>query len=177
MNTLNNTFKDISNFNNTNDYLPLFNGALITELIMLFLFNHKIFTSKTLKEWYTKYNLSAIIADVFILVIGFIIVRLIYSSIFSTFSILKFILLLVIVQTIHDILFYFMVINIKRGTNKMIDTFKDYIKEHNASILIADSLLIISGGLFSSYVANYSTTTNIALLILLIYLIPFFLYH
>jgi uncharacterized protein YacL len=177
MNTINNNFKDISNFNNINDYLPLFNGALITELIMLFLFNNKMFKSKTLKEWYTKFNLSAIIADVFILVIGFIIVRLIYSSIFSTFSILKFILLLVIVQTIHDILFYFLVINIKRGSNKMIDTFKDYIKEHNASILFADSLLIISGGLFSSYIANYSLNYNIGLLIILIYLIPFFLYH
>jgi len=177
MNTINNNFKDISNFNNINDYLPLFNGALITELIMLFLFNNKMFKSKTLKEWYIKFNLSAIIADVFILVIGFIIVRLIYSSIFSTFSILKFILLLVIVQTIHDILFYFLVINIKRGSNKMIDTFKDYIKEHNASILFADSLLIISGGLFSSYIANYSLNFNIGLLIILIYLIPFFLYH
>jgi uncharacterized protein YacL len=177
MNTINNNFKDISNFNNINDYLPLFNGALITELIMLFLFNNKMFKSKTLKEWYTKFNLSAIIADVFILVIGFIIVRLIYSSIFSTFSILKFILLLVIVQTIHDILFYFLVINIKRGSNKMIDTFKDYIKEHNASILFADSLLIISGGLFSSYIANYSFSFNIGLLIILIYLIPFFLHH
>jgi uncharacterized protein YacL len=177
MNAINNNFKDISKFNNINDYLPLFNGALITELIMLFLFNNKMFKSKTLKEWYTKFNLSAILADVFILVIGFIIVRLIYSSIFSTFSILKFILLLVIVQTIHDILFYFLVINIKRGSNKMIDTFKDYIKEHNASILFADSLLIISGGLFSSYIANYSLSFNIGLLIILIYLIPFFLYH
>jgi uncharacterized protein YacL len=177
MNTINNNFKDISNFNNVNDYLPLFNGVIITELIVLFLFNNKIFKSKSLKDWYAKFNLSAIIADVFIIIIGFIIVRLIYSSIFSTFSILKFILLLVIVQTIHDILFYFLVINIKRGSNKMIDTFKDYIKEHNASILFADSLMMISGGLFSSYIANYNLNYNIGLLIILIYLIPFFLYH
>ena len=80
-------------------------------------------------------------------------------------------------QTIHDVLFYFLVINIKRGTNKMIDTFKDYIKEHSASILIADSLMMISAGLFSSYIANYNIHFNIALLIVLIYLIPFFLYH
>ena len=170
-------FKEISNFNNVNDYLPLFNGVLITELLVLFLFNNKAFKSKSLKEWYTKFNLSAIIADVFIIIIGFIIVRFIYSSIFTTFSILKFIALLVIVQTIHDVLFYFLVINIKRGTNKMIDTFKDYIKEHSASILIADSLMMISAGLFSSYIANYNIHFNIALLIVLIYLIPFFLYH
>jgi len=173
-----NNFKDISNFNNVNDYLPLFNGVLITELIVLFLFNHKILIkSKSLKDWYTKFNLSAVIADVFIIIIVFIIVRLIYSSIFTTFSIVKFIALLVIVQTIHDILFYFLVTNIKRGTNKMIDTFKDYIKEHKSNILIADSLMMISGGLLASYMASYNLNVNIGLLILLIYLIPFFIYH
>jgi hypothetical protein len=177
MDIITNKFKDLSNFNNVNDYLPLFNGVLITELIVLFLFNNKIFKSKSLKEWYAKFNLSAIIADVFIIIIGFIIVRLIYSFIFSTFSIFKFIALLVIVQTIHDVLFYFLVINIKRGTNKMIDTFKDYIKEHNTSILIADSLMMISAGFFSSYMANFNININIGLLIVLIYLIPFFLYH
>ena len=46
-----NNFKDISKFNNVNDYLPLFNGVLITELIVLFLFNHKILIkSKSLKD-------------------------------------------------------------------------------------------------------------------------------
>jgi hypothetical protein len=177
MDIITNKFKDISNFNNVNDYLPLFNGVIITELIVLFLFNNKIFKSKSLKDWYAKFNLSAIIADVFIIIIVFIIVRLIYSYIFTTFSILKFIALLVLVQTIHDILFYFLVINIKRGTNKMIDVFKDYIKEHKTSILFADSLMMISGGLFASYMAHFNMHINIGLLIVLIYLIPFFLYH
>lgn len=177
MDIITNKFKDISNFNNVNDYLPLFNGVIITELIVLFLFNNKIFKSKSLKEWYAKFNLSAIIADVFIIIIVFIIVRLIYSYIFTTFSILKFIALLVLVQTIHDILFYFLVINIKKGTNKMIDVFKDYIKEHKTNILFADSLMMISGGLFASYMAHFNMHINIGLLILLIYLIPFFLYH
>jgi hypothetical protein len=59
-----------------------------------------------LKKWYRTYNLSAVIADVFIIIIGLIITRAIYYYIFDSFSIVKFILLAVIVQIIHDILFY-----------------------------------------------------------------------
>lgn len=31
-------FKNIANFNNTNDYLPLLNGVLITDLVVIFFF-------------------------------------------------------------------------------------------------------------------------------------------
>ena len=175
--TLSNPFKNISNFNNVNDYLPIFNGVLITELIVLILFNNKIITSKSLRDWYSKFNLSAVIADVFIIVIGFIIVRYIYKYIFTSFSIFNFVALLVVVQTIHDILFYFFVTSIKRGSNQMIDTFKDYIKENKQMILIADSLMMISSGFLSSYLANHTIHFNMSLLILLIYLIPYFIYY
>ena len=43
---------------------------------------------------------------VLIILIGLIIVRAIYFYIFDTFSIEKFIILAVIVQSTHDILFY-----------------------------------------------------------------------
>ena len=175
--TLSNPFKNISNFNNVNDYLPIFNGVLITELIVLILFNNKIITSKSLRDWYSKFNLSAVIADVFIIVIGFIIVRYIYKYIFTSFSIVNFVALLVVVQTIHDILFYFFVTSIKRGSNQMIDTFKDYIKENKQMILIADSLMMISSGFLSSYLANQNVHINMSLLIFLIYLIPYFIYY
>jgi hypothetical protein len=37
--------KNIGNFNNINDYLPLFNAVLITDLFVIFLLNTKILTS------------------------------------------------------------------------------------------------------------------------------------
>ena len=35
-------FANIANFNNTTDYLPLFNGVLITDLFVILLLNIKI---------------------------------------------------------------------------------------------------------------------------------------
>ena len=56
--------KNIANFNNTNDYLPLFNAVLITDLFVILLLNLKVIKSKVLRQWYSQYNLSAVIADV-----------------------------------------------------------------------------------------------------------------
>ena len=92
-------FKDISNFNNTNDYLPIFNGCLNADLIFMFLLYHGAVKSKMLKQWYKKFSLSAVIADVFILIIGVIITRYIYKYFFNEFSILKFTALAVFKST------------------------------------------------------------------------------
>ena len=86
-------FTNIANFSNTKDYLPLLNGVLITDLFVIMCLNMKLIKSVVLKEWYGKYNLSAVIADVLIILIGLIIVRAFYYYIFDTFSIIKFIIL------------------------------------------------------------------------------------
>ena len=122
-------FKNIANFSNTKDYLPLLSGVLITDMFVILLLNMKLINSQVLRKWYSEYNLSAVIADVLIILIGLIITRAIYYYIFDNFSILKFILVAVLVQVIHDILFYILFKNVPRGMNRMLDTFKDYAKE------------------------------------------------
>ena len=42
-------FKDISKFNALNDYLPILNGSLNADLIIIFLLYHGIFKSYYLK--------------------------------------------------------------------------------------------------------------------------------
>jgi uncharacterized protein YacL len=170
-------FKDISHFENTNDYLPLLNGVLITDLFVIFLLNTKIIKSVVLQKWYSKYNLSAVIADVLIIVIGLIITRAIYYYIFDTFSIVRFICLAVVVQIIHDILFYVFFQNIPKGVNQMLDTFKDYASEVSYSAILADSGMMILAALIASYLANKNANVNVIVLIIFVYLLPYFLYN
>ena len=169
--------KNISDFNNINDYLPLFNAVLITDLFVIFLLNTMVIKSQVLRQWYAQYNLSAVIADVLIILIGLIIVRAIYYYIFDTFSIIKFIILAVIVQVTHDILFYLFFENVPRGMNKMLDTFKDYAKDVSYKAILADSGMIIMASLIASYLASKSLNTNIITLILSLYLLPYLLYN
>ena len=82
-------FKDITKFNNIEDYLPILTAIFIVELIGIILSYFNIIKSKFLKLWYQKFNLSAVLADVLVIFIGIIFVRAIYNYIFKTFSIIK----------------------------------------------------------------------------------------
>jgi uncharacterized protein YacL len=166
-------FKDISNFSNVNDYLPILNGCVSADIIIIFLLYHGIFKSYYLKKWYKKYQISAVIADVLILVIGIILARFFYKYFFTSFSIWKFTGLAVIIQIIHDILFYLFFSSVPSGYNAMLDFFKQYAGEVGTGAILGDSFMMIIACLLSSYFATYSVNGNIILLIVSIYLFPY----
>lgn len=170
-------FKNISNFNNYSDLLPILNGAIITDIIVILLSIFGYIDSKTLKTWYINYHINAVIADVLIIVIGIIITRFLYSRIFgNTFSLVYFILLAVVVQIIHDILFYLFFTTVPENRNKMLDTFKEYAKENGYKAMIADSLMVISTSILASIFASQTTNFNLILVIISVYFIPYLIY-
>lgn len=169
--------KDISNFSNLNDYLPIINGAVLSDIIIIFiLYYTPFFNSKYLMKWYETYRLSGIIADVFIIIIGFVITRYIYSRLNLEWNPLKFLLLYLIVQITHDFLFYLFFNSVPRGLNRMLDLFKDYAIEVSYKAILGDSFMIIIAVIAAMIFANFSLNTNIIILVVLIYLIPFVLY-
>ena len=170
-------FKNIANFSNTKDYLPLLSGVLITDLFVILLLNMKLLNSQVLRKWYSEYNLSAVIADVLIILIGLIIARAIYYYIFDNFSILKFILVAVVVQIIHDILFYILFKNVPRGMNRMLDTFKDYASEVSYKAILSDSGMMVMAAIIASYLAGESLNKNIIVLVVSVYVLPYLLYN
>jgi hypothetical protein len=168
--------KDIGNFNNTNDYLPILNAVIITDMIWIILSNTNIIKSKSLKNWYNTFNLSAVIADVLIIVLGLILTRYLYYKIFKEFSIINFIILALSLQITHDILFYIMITLIPKGSNRMIDVFKEYANEVSYLAIIGDSLMMIIASLLAYNFVNLDFNTNIIILIIVIYLIPYMIY-
>jgi hypothetical protein len=169
-------FKDISNFSKTEDYLPILVGVLTVETFVIFL-TFATSKSKVLQYWYQTYGLSAVMADVLIVVIGIIIARFIYPLFFSVFSIWKFIGIALFIQILHDILFYNFFSLVPRGYNGMLDTFKNYAREVGAYAILGDSLIIIFSCLFASYSATYNLNINIIFLILSAYFVPYLIYH
>ena len=168
--------KHIGNFN-VNNYLPLFNAVLITDLFVITLSNIGFIQSKVLKKWYAKYNLSAVIADVLVILLVLILTRFLYSYLFNTFSLMKFIGLAVALQIMHDISFYLFISSVPKGVNNMIDTFKEYATEASYKAILADSGMMIMASLIASYLVNQSTNTNIIVLIFFTYLLPYLLYN
>lgn len=170
-------FADIANFSNTKDYLPILNGCISADLFVLFFLFHNIaFQSKYLKLWYKKFSVIAALADVLILVIGIILARFFYGYIFSEFSIWKFTGLAVLIQIVHDILFYLLFKNTPLGYSYILDFFKKYASEIGGNAIIGDSVMMIVACLLSSYMATQNTNVNIITLIISLYWYPYMLY-
>jgi|UniRef100_A0A6C0HS21 hypothetical protein len=169
-------FKDISNFNKVSDYLPILVGVFTVETFVIF-FTFTTSRSKVLEYWYKTYGLSAVMADVIIVIIGMIITRFLYPFIFKEFSIWKFVGLALGIQMTHDILFYNFFSLVPKGYNRMIDTFKKYGREVGGYAILGDSLIIIFSCLIASNLANYSFNTNIVSLLFSLYFIPYLIYH
>lgn len=170
-------FKNIANFSQTSDYLPIFTSVLITDLLVILLLNANIIKSRVLREWYAKYNISAVICDVLIIFIGIIIARYLYKYLFSSYSLFKFVLLAVGIQIIHDVLFFLFFKNVARGQNQMLDTFKDYAKEVSYKAVLSDSGMMIFAAILSAYLSGKSLNTNIIVLIISVYIMPYLLYN
>jgi len=166
-------FNDISNYNNISDYLPILNGTINADLIIIFLAFHGVFKSFYLKKWYKKYQLSAVLADVLILFIGIILARLLYKYIFASFNIWKFTALAVCIQILHDILFFLLFSSLPVGYNAMLDFFKGYASEVGLGAILGDSFMMILACLMSSYFAGQSLNMNLITLIVSVYFIPY----
>jgi hypothetical protein len=168
---------NISDFSNTSNYLPIFNAVVITDMIVILLSIFKIINSSVLKQWYRSFNLSAVICDVLIIIIGIIITRFLYPYFFKEYSLMNFIILAVIVQIVHDLLFYKLFMSIPKGSNQMLDVFRDYGKEVGFNAVIADSAMMILSCVLTSYLVNKSLNFNIIVSIISIYIIPYLIYN
>ena len=145
---------DVSDHYEVNDWVYIGIAVLLVDVIVMFLIRFfPDFFGKTINVWYNRFKLSAVLADVLIIMIGFGIARYIYTEyIYQKYdwNPAYFTGLAVVVQVIHDILFYFGVIKtVPRGQNAMMDVFKDYAEAGGAKVIAADSAMMIGSSFFS----------------------------
>lgn len=158
---------DISDYNNMSDVLPLLFGIIAADL--LFIFSARFFPNvfgNIVNQWYDRFKLTAVIADVLIILIVFFIARYIYTTWIKSsygWDPLYFLGLLVLLQIIHDILFYLAVIlPIPIGQNTIIDLFKQYSIRHRLNIVGGDSVLMIVSALLAMYYKTIPVPTLVA---------------
>jgi hypothetical protein len=157
------------------NFISLLNAAILTDLLVIILALVGYIQSKTLTIWYKKFGLGAVLADVLILVIGFIITFYVYKLLFKEYNILFFIILIVVLQLIHDVLFALLINNYK-GESEFINVFKAYASEMKYKILVADACMMISTVLLESVFSTLSTNSNTIILICLVYCVPYLVF-
>jgi len=145
---------DISDVSNINDLLFITTAAIIVDIVVIFLVRYPgskpLFGMRSINDWYDRFGITAVAADVLSLIIGVVAARYIYSFLFTKWNPLFFILVVVLFQICHDAFFYISTIRtLPRGENEMIDVFQDYVKENGSSISYVDSLMVISTALLA----------------------------
>ena len=172
--------KPLINYNKKFEYLPILTSNLYADLLIIFITFSQLLGNqkswKILSNWYKKYRLSAMIADILIGVIYLLIARYVVFITKIKPSLFQFGIIAVIIQIIFDFLFYLLFSFIPKGSNHMLDLFKEWAKFAKLDALWGDSILVIVGVILSSLFNKYSFNTNMFLLILGLYLVPYFIY-
>jgi len=168
-------FGDISKISNNTDLIYIITAVFIIDLIVIIIAKQYNKLGKQINVWYDKLGLTAVLLDVTIIIIGFIITRYIYYMANFEFNPLGFIITSLIVQVIHDMLLYiYLILPTKYGVNNIIDIYKDYAKEGGGYIILADSLMVLGSGIIAMLLKNSEMHYTSSLLVLSIYLIPYF---
>jgi hypothetical protein len=169
--------KPTIDYSNKFEYVPIITANIYADLFIIFItFTQLYYNSPSLTEWYKKYRLSAMIADILIGVLYILLGRYLVSVVGIKVGLTAFAAICVGVQLVFDYLFFIVFSIIPKGSNNMLDFFKGYAKEVGINALTGDSTLVIFAVIASALLNNQSFDTNIVFLILSVYLAPFFIY-
>ena len=119
------------------DFLSIASAVVWVDFFTILLSKY-VNLGTSLNLWYQEFGIVAVISDCLVIVLGIMIAQLFFPK-------YNLLLAAIVIQVIHDILFYLLVISpIPIGTNKMIDLFKSYASENSYKIIIADSIMMAS---------------------------------
>jgi hypothetical protein len=167
-------YRDISNI----PYFLL--GILIVNIVVLFIIRYTGLGGKSLSTWYDKFGLIAVIADVLIIFIVFILGQIIYTHFILPYygwNPIVFILIVVFIQMIHVFsLYYFVILPIPLGHNAIIDMYKMYAEENSSGIIIGDALLMIAYFLVTLGLKYLPDYVNTSIAMIAIYTMTYILY-
>jgi hypothetical protein len=175
--------QSITDYKVVSDWFYIMTAAIIVDTITIINFKTKLvpndglFGIKALDDWYRRFGIFAVGADVLSLMIGIGFARYIYTSAGFKGSLSFFLLIVILFQFCHDLFFFLAVIApMPRGQNEMIDVFKDYAAENGGKILGADALMMIGVALGSMVLKGLPAHINMMTLIITLYSLCFILY-
>jgi len=105
----------------------------------------KNLAGQVINEWYNKFTLGAFVADVSSICFGIFLSLFLFKFVFpkESFTLMNFIISVVIIQLIHDIIFSVIIKAYPPNSNKMMDLFKGYVNENSWKILLVDAMMMI----------------------------------
>ena len=173
--------KPLINYKNHFEYVPIITSNLYADLLIVFItfsgiLGYKAQSWKILTNWYKKYRLSAMMADILIGVLYLLLSRYIAHSQKLKLNLFEFGILAVAIQIILDLAFYVLFSLLPKNQNHMLDLFKNWAKYSKLDALWGDSILVLFGVIVSAFLHQKSFDFNMVALIMGLYLVPYTIY-
>jgi len=142
-------------------------AVVLVDIFVMILARNNLL-GKVINEWYNQFTLGAFISDVSSICFGILLSLCLFKFVFpkDSFTLLNFIISVVIIQLIHDILFSFVIKSYPAKSNRMMDLFKGYVDENSWKILLADASMMILSVIIIWLFAKYKVDTAIIYLLL-----------
>lgn len=128
---------------------------------------------KSLNKWYAEFGITAFFSDCLVIILGIMLAQFLFPA--ASGIILAGIV--VCIQLIHDLfLYYFVILPLPQGTNKVIDLFKQYSAENSWKILVADASMVSASVLLMEELQSYSANVVTFIGLLGFYAATYFVY-
>lgn len=170
---------DISDYHDLGDWGFLLTAAIAVEAVVIAITRFfPAFSGKYLNLWYSRFRLTAVLQDIFSVLIGFGIARYVYTEyVYPNYdwNPMYFTGLAVLVQVVHDVLFYIGVVRqVPEGQNGMVDVFKKYSQDTGYKAVIGDSAIMVGTSVGSMIIKAFPLHA-IFLALAAAYTIPYFM--
>jgi hypothetical protein len=171
---------DIGNYRESDDLLAIGSSTIFVINAAAVLSRIGVIGSKALNTYFDLFGLEGILANTSLIVIMFQVARLGYTKFYTEggrpWSPLVFVCFLIAVQILHDIIFYYGVINIvPTGNNKMVDALKKYSQENGSRALAGHAAFLIFVGIAAMFLKERSLMFIIMTSAFTLYLMPYIL--
>ena len=152
--------------------------VVVSTVILVARYYPEKFGGESLNQWYDSFGLEGVTANLSILVLGFMITQYLYTvyvePMVGGWKPVYFVLLFLVVQILHDILFYYAVVKpLPKGMNDMIDVCKKYVDENGVSVITANSLVVIVATGITFALESAPMAVAVVIAALAAYSIPF----
>jgi hypothetical protein len=168
---------DIGDYKSADDIIPIGSATIVAINFATILTRMGVIGGQSLNTYFDTFGLEGILANVSLIVIMFQVARWGYTSFYAkthAWSPFVFVCLLIFVQLIHDLLFYYGAINlVPTGNNEMIDALKRYSKEHGPRALAAHAAFLIFVGAIAMFFKERSMIFTIIVVTITMYMLPY----
>jgi hypothetical protein len=171
---------DIGDYRNIDDIYTIVSSSLFTLTLSLVATRIGNLGGFSLNTYFDIFGIEGVLGNTMLITLMFQLARYFYTVLYAkadkSWSPFVFICALMGVQILHDVLFYYGVVNVlPSGKNEMIDILKQYAKENSAGAIGGHSALLLVTALVAMITNDMDIVSKFVLVLLVLYVLPYIL--